>query len=87
MTSAFEELGGRGETAAEALARWNALQNPPPSEQQLAEAAAEAVVRQRKHDERFADQYLTVDEQRRISRTLARQLGSYIGGEDAESIP
>lgn len=83
MTDAWEELGNRRETFAEAMAR--SLVNTPEAgamtEQELAEKIAADLARVERHDRILADDYVTVGD-RRISRALAKQLNYTVGDPD-----
>ncbi len=82
MSRAWDELGGSRETFAAALARSNAALRPnaaPLTEQELAAREIAARERMKLHDRVFADNYLTGPEQQLVSRSLARQFGSYFG--------
>jgi len=73
--SAFDDLGGRAETYAEALARSEACLNPPRNEQATAEQIIAKREAQRKHDAYFAPLFISPVEQVIVSRELARKLG------------
>ena len=75
MSSAWDDLGGRRETYAEAMARAVVLQPRQESEQEAAERIVAGRERMRRHDAHFAPEFLSIDEERLISRELARQLG------------
>jgi hypothetical protein len=76
MSGAYDDLGGRKETYAEALARWNASRTDVAmTEQQLADKIVRDRERMRQHDARFADGFITVEEQRLVSIDLARKMG------------
>lgn len=83
MTNAWEELGNRRETFAEAMAR--SLASTPEagtmSEQELAEKIAADLARIERHDRILAADYVTVGD-RRISRALAKQLNYTVGDPD-----
>ena len=65
------------ETYQEAIARSVVLQPAVAlTEQELADRIVAGRERMKMHDARFADNFLSVDEERLVSRTLARQLGS-----------
>lgn len=86
MTDPYGDLGGRAETAAEALARWNeAYQGKPPTEQELAAQEVERREKMRQHDAHFATDFVSVDEQHLVSRSLARQLGVFFN--EGEGVP
>lgn len=85
MTSAYDDLGGKRETYAEALERSNAGKAAAPlTEQERAEAEVQRREKLRRHDAHFAGDFLTIGEQVQVSRTLARQMGVLINDEDGE---
>lgn len=72
------------ETYAEACARSVVLQPTAAlTEQELAEREVEGRERMRRHDAYFADDFLSLDEERIISKALARRLGHYWEQPDA----
>lgn len=76
--SAFDDLGGKPftETYAEALARWNAtLEQKPQTEQELAGAEVERREKMKRHDAIFAGDFISLADQRLISKALLRQQG------------
>jgi hypothetical protein len=80
--SAFDDLGGQAESYQEALARSNAALRPNAAaltEQQIAEREVEARDRMRRHDLHFSAEFIGGGEQNLVSRSLAKQLGSYFG--------
>lgn len=84
--NAFDDLGGRRESASEALARWNeTYQGKPPTEQELAAQEVERREKMRQHDAHFATDFLTVGEQQLVSRSLAKKLGVFFN--DGEGVP
>lgn len=75
--SAWEDIGNKPkETYAEALARWNASQAAPvKTEQQRAEAEVERREKMRRHDATFAGDFISLADQRLISKSLLRNQG------------
>lgn len=75
MSNPFDELGGKAETYQQALARCICLSPQGMTEQERAERLVRDRERMRQHDAHFADDFLSLDEERIISRALCRQLG------------
>lgn len=73
------------EAFAKALARCLVLNpNSAKTEQERAEEEASRLAWRQRHDNRFADEFWSVSDEVKISRTLAKQMGYELGNDDGE---